>query len=210
MVSRIPARILLPAAALLAVIARRPAWLRHSLLDSEQIAEDYARSGAEFEPRYVIPEGIRQRPTLDQIVLFRSLPHAVRLSRTRCSSRAGATTADMIEGESGSDHNIIQTDNTQEAIRVWSQYADLDRRHAQPTPPISAWPKATAAAFPRGAKKAAATMPRTTAAGASKPSANTDRRTTTLRGRGTPTVAHCGWLIIPSPSIPIVRLRWPT
>ncbi len=29
----------------------------------------------------------------------------------------------MIEGESDGDQNIIQTDNTQEAIRVWSQYA---------------------------------------------------------------------------------------
>ncbi len=36
---------------------------------------------------------------------------------------AGPNNGGMIEGESGGDQNIIETDNTQEAIRVWSQYA---------------------------------------------------------------------------------------
>jgi len=35
----------------------------------------------------------------------------------------GANLGGMREGEVGSDFNIIQTDNTQEAIRVWSQYS---------------------------------------------------------------------------------------
>jgi hypothetical protein len=36
---------------------------------------------------------------------------------------AGPNHGGMIEGESEPDHSIIETDNTQEAIRVWSQYA---------------------------------------------------------------------------------------
>jgi len=121
--SRLQARILLSAAALVAVtLAAAPGWAT-PYWTPEQVAEEYARSGAEFEPRFVIPEGIRERATLDEIAYFvhygMLCDFLVSLQYTGADVNLGG----MREGESGSDYNIIQTDNTQEAIRVWSQYA---------------------------------------------------------------------------------------
>ena len=123
MVCRISARNLLPAAGLLTVmLAAAPGWTT-PYWTPEQIAEEFARSGAAFEPRFVMPAGVRQRSTLDEIAYFthyRMLcDFLVSLQYTENNNNRGG----MIEGESGGDHNIIQTDNTQEAIRVWSQYA---------------------------------------------------------------------------------------
>ncbi|RPH93817.1 T9SS C-terminal target domain-containing protein [candidate division KSB1 bacterium] len=89
----------------------------------EQIEDEFVRSGAASLPRQDRPLGQRTRSTLDEIAYFHHYSmlcdFLVGLQYTNPGNNRGG----MIEGESGSDHGIIQTDNTQEAIRVWSQYA---------------------------------------------------------------------------------------
>ncbi|MBU1983960.1 hypothetical protein KJ815_06090, partial [bacterium] len=87
----------------------------------EQIAEEFARSGAAGEPRFIRPRD--QRASLDEIAYFAHYRLLCDFLVSMQYTETGANRGGMIEGESGSDAGIIETDNTQEAIRVWSQYA---------------------------------------------------------------------------------------
>ncbi|MDD5088053.1 MAG: T9SS type A sorting domain-containing protein [bacterium] len=88
----------------------------------ERVAEEYARSGAEFEPRFVVPTE-RDRASLDEIAYFAHYRMLCDFLVSLQYLETGANRGGMREGESGGDYTIIETDNTQEAIRVWSQYA---------------------------------------------------------------------------------------
>ena len=123
MACRILARILLPIAALAGVMLATAPGSATPYWTPEQVAEDYARSGAEFDPRFVLPDGLRERFTLDEIHHFTHYRMLCDFLVGLQVTDAGLNLGGMREGESGSDYNIIQTDNTQEAIRVWSQYA---------------------------------------------------------------------------------------
>lgn len=88
----------------------------------EEIAAEFARSGAAFQLPFELPRG-RTGSVLDEPAYFNHYvmlcDFLVRLQFTGAGENRGG----MIEGESGGDAGIIETDNTQEAIRVWSQYA---------------------------------------------------------------------------------------
>lgn len=99
------------------IVSTTPHWT------PEQIAKDFQHSGAADEPRFERPEQRRGRHALDEIAYFNHYRMLCDFLVSLQYSAAGANQGGMIEGESGNDHNIIQTDNTQEAIRVWSQYA---------------------------------------------------------------------------------------
>jgi hypothetical protein len=122
MARRLSAKSLVPVTALFIGMLGPCAWAT-PYWTPEQIAEDYARSGAAFQPRFVPPRDWHERFTLDEILYFEHYRMLCDFLVSLQYSSAGANLGGMIEGESGSDHNIIQTDNTQEAIRVWSQYA---------------------------------------------------------------------------------------
>ncbi len=61
--------------------------------------------------------------TLDEIAYFFKYRQLCDFLAGMQVTSAGVNFGGMREGEVGSDFTIIQTDNTQEAIRVWSQYA---------------------------------------------------------------------------------------
>jgi hypothetical protein len=104
--------------ALVGSAAATPYWT------PEQVAEEFTRSGAATAPRFQMPAQARPgRNSLDEVAYF---SHYLMLCQFLASMQYTATGNNhggMIEGESGNDHSIIQTDNTQEAIREWSQYA---------------------------------------------------------------------------------------
>ncbi|MBU0692025.1 T9SS type A sorting domain-containing protein [bacterium] len=90
---------------------------------AEQIAE-YERT---HPPLPFSPERL-ERPgaslgTLDDPVYFEEFVQTCNFLTTLQNFNPGTDYGGMREGEVGSDFNIIQTDNTQEAIRDWCQYA---------------------------------------------------------------------------------------
>ncbi|HEY3295978.1 MAG TPA: T9SS type A sorting domain-containing protein [bacterium] len=89
----------------------------------QQIAEEFQRTHATQDPslRPTAPHG--RRHALDDIAYFQHYRMLCDFLVGLQFTDAGSNHGGMIEGESGSDHSIIETDNTQEAIRVWSQYA---------------------------------------------------------------------------------------
>lgn len=109
--------------ALIAIVASivTPAWAT-PYWTPEQIAEEYVRSGAEFEPRFAATSA-RDRESLDEIAYFAHYRMLCDFLVSMQYMEGGASHGGMREGESGGDYTIIETDNTQEAIRVWSQYA---------------------------------------------------------------------------------------
>lgn len=78
---------------------------------------------SEFEPRGN-ETGVRGTSrSLDEIAYFVKYRQLCDFLVGLQVTTPGANLGGMREGEIGSDYSIIQTDNTQEAIRVWSQYA---------------------------------------------------------------------------------------
>jgi hypothetical protein len=105
------------ACALLSPVLAAPYWT------PEQIAEEFARRSGAVEPPFTPPQSAGGHVTLDERAYF---DHYGMLCNFLVSMQYGGTgdnRGGMREGESGNDYGIIQTDNTQEAIRVWSQYA---------------------------------------------------------------------------------------
>lgn len=90
---------------------------------AEEIAE-YERT---HPPTPYSPDRIeRHNPSqrnLDDPVYFEEFVQTCNFLTTLQNFTAGDNYGGMREGEVGSDFNIIQTDNTQEAIRDWCQYA---------------------------------------------------------------------------------------
>ncbi|MBU1938026.1 hypothetical protein KKG05_11555, partial [bacterium] len=62
------------------------------------------------------------RPTLDEVAYFAEYVQICDFLVRLQHPGPGSNTGGMIEGETGSVATIVQTDNTLEAIRVWSQY----------------------------------------------------------------------------------------
>ncbi|MBI5058546.1 T9SS type A sorting domain-containing protein [candidate division KSB1 bacterium] len=94
-----------------------PAWTY------EQIrAEQAARPAHEAIPRSPLDRRGGRLP-LDDLAYFYHYDLLCQFLDGMQFTGAGNNNGGMIEGESGGDQNIIETDNTQEAIRVWSQYA---------------------------------------------------------------------------------------
>ena len=79
-------------------------------------------SGYDFPQRSTPQQEPSLRPTLDEVAYFAEYVQIcdflVRLQHPGPGTNAGG----MIEGETGHVATIVQTDNTLEAIRVWSQY----------------------------------------------------------------------------------------
>ncbi|MFZ5433379.1 MAG: FlgD immunoglobulin-like domain containing protein [Calditrichota bacterium] len=92
-------------------------------LTPDEIAAEFDRSGAAVQPQFELPRDYSGSRTLDEIAYFSHYRMLCDFLVSLQNMEAGAEYGGMIEGESGSDAGIIQTDNTQEAIRVWSQYA---------------------------------------------------------------------------------------
>ena len=87
----------------------------------EQVQSEFAARGGQ-NARREVPAGWHHRATLDDYAYFVHYRMLCQFLVSLQYTTADVNYGGMIEGESGSDHNIIQTDNTQEAIRVWSQY----------------------------------------------------------------------------------------
>jgi hypothetical protein len=88
----------------------------------EQVQAEFASRTGE-QAQLSVPAGWRHRAALDDNAYFVHYRMLCQFLVSLQYATADANYGGMIEGESGSDHDIIQTDNTQEAIREWSQYA---------------------------------------------------------------------------------------
>jgi hypothetical protein len=89
----------------------------------QQIAEEFARTHQILQPPVQLPASPRGRHTLDDIQYFTHYRMLCDFLAGLQYDISGVNFGGQREGESGSDYSIIQTDNTQEAIRVWSKYA---------------------------------------------------------------------------------------
>jgi hypothetical protein len=104
-------------AGLVTVAGATPVWT------PERVAREYAQSGAATAPRFQLPDRRPGVNPLDEIAYFHHYRMLCDFLVGRQFTGAGWNHGGMIEGESLGDENIIETDNTQEAIREWSQYA---------------------------------------------------------------------------------------
>lgn len=89
----------------------------------EQIAREIEERGPADPSCFTLPAHARDRNSLDQHAYFARYEDLCNFLASMQYSQPGENLGGMIEGESGGDQNVIQTDNTQEAIRVWSQWA---------------------------------------------------------------------------------------
>ncbi|MBK6766187.1 MAG: hypothetical protein IPG71_07675 [bacterium] len=89
--------------------------------------EELAAARVEFDPALHprnLETGSRVRPgSLDEVPYFLKYRHLCDFLAEMQYLGPSNEFGGMREGEVGADFSIIQTDNTQEAIRVWSQYA---------------------------------------------------------------------------------------
>ncbi len=89
----------------------------------EQIQEETRQRETIEQAPFEVPPGHRRRDVLDDPAYFAHFQMLCEFLASMQYTGAGIDNGGMIEGESGSDAGIIETDNTQEAIREWSQYA---------------------------------------------------------------------------------------
>ena len=88
----------------------------------EQIDSARAENFSDVMPQNIETGQRARRRALDDIAYFVKYRQLCDFLANMQVTTAGANFGGMREGEVGGDYNIIQTDNTQEAIRVWSQY----------------------------------------------------------------------------------------
>ncbi len=89
----------------------------------EQIREEMRRREVIEQPPFVLPRSPQRRDVLDDPAYFAHFQMLCEFLASMQFTGPGLDNGGMIEGESGNDANLIETDNTQEAIREWSQYA---------------------------------------------------------------------------------------
>jgi len=100
------------------LIAHATPYWDETQLEAARASGEYALTPQNIET------GGRELPNrLDDIAYFVKYRQLCEFLTGLQYRLAGQNFGGMREGEVGSDFSIIQTDNTQEAIRVWSQYA---------------------------------------------------------------------------------------
>jgi hypothetical protein len=89
----------------------------------EEIKTAFEQSHMASQPRFELPRSRRGWHALDDPAYFAHYQMLCDFLVSMQFTAAGPNHGGMIEGESEPDYSIIETDNTQEAIRIWSQYA---------------------------------------------------------------------------------------
>jgi hypothetical protein len=116
-------RLTRPICGLLALLLAASAAFATPYWTPEQMRDDWTRSHPTLTPPTQLSEVRQERRALDDLEYFTHYRMLCDFLVGLQYDGAGNNFGGQREGESGSDFGIIQTDNTQEAIRVWSRYA---------------------------------------------------------------------------------------